>query len=121
MDDTMHRHALCVRIKLARTSAGLTQAQLARKLSIHPSAVGHWEVPEGSAPTYQHLYAIASMTGCGIEWLATGRGVRNPHAADTRAEVAELDPVERKALDLLRRMAVRKRTALLHFIERFCA
>jgi transcriptional regulator with XRE-family HTH domain len=120
MDEPTDRHPLHLRIKLARTGAGLTQTQLAQRLSVHPSAVGHWEVPNGTAPAYHRLYAIASITGCGIEWLATGRGVRSvpypPHPADG----SDVDPVERKVLEILRRVGVRRRTALVQFLERFC-
>ena len=77
MDDNASRHSLCIRIKLARSSAKLTQAQLASRLGVHVSAVGHWEVPEGTAPTWHHLYEIASVTGCSVEWLATGTGSRS--------------------------------------------
>lgn len=62
------------RIRLARRHAGLSQAQLALKVGVQRSAVGHWESVDGKNPSVTHLRAIAVETGVQFEWLATGRG-----------------------------------------------
>jgi transcriptional regulator with XRE-family HTH domain len=114
------------RIRHARRLCGISQAVLAERLGVGPSAVAQWEVPRGTHPTMQHLAHIATATEVSFEWLATGRGA--PRAAPEPAAPAAPPPSGVVALDLLeerlllafRRSAQRRREALVRFLEDTC-
>ncbi|GAB2507508.1 helix-turn-helix domain-containing protein [Lysobacter humi (ex Lee et al. 2017)] len=106
------------RIRRARTQAGLTQGALAGRLGIKRSAVTQWEHPHGTRPSVEHLIQIATETGAGFEWLATGRGPcrLDPSEATPAVRTDEFagDELEAQALIHLRRMTpVRKRVAVV--------
>lgn len=108
------------RVRFARTFGKLSKAELARRVGVCLSAAVQWELPKGTSPNVSNLIRIATISGVGFEWLATGRG--SPKLADG-AEIAakpedlefELQliiaaralPDERRALliDLARSMA----------------
>jgi transcriptional regulator with XRE-family HTH domain len=52
----------------------MTQADLARRVGVHRSAVAQWESPGGSHPTTENCARIALSTAVSLEWLTTGRG-----------------------------------------------
>src|SRR3546814_1150338 len=79
--DSHPSSASAQRIRLARRTAGLSQAQLALELGVQRSAVSHWEAQRGK-PSMNHLRQLALLTGVQFEWLATGRGAMTP-SADT--------------------------------------
>ena len=62
------------RIKFARTSAGLTQAELARVCKVSRAAVNGWESGSVKNLRNAHLFAVSKATGYSPEWLATERG-----------------------------------------------
>lgn len=62
------------RIRHARSRLGLSQAELAARLRVHRSAVGHWERGAASTPSCTRLLALAEALEVGVEWLARGTG-----------------------------------------------
>ena len=70
--------ALALRIRQSRKDARLSQAALARMIGVDRSAVAQWERNNAVGPTVGHLAQIALGTGVAFEWLATGRGPREP-------------------------------------------
>ncbi|MBF6023541.1 helix-turn-helix domain-containing protein [Lysobacter niastensis] len=109
------------RIRRARVSAGLTQAELARRLGVQRSAVTQWERDSGTHPSVAHLAQIACETGVHFEWLATGRGESQPspgalETALTAQDYAR-DELESRALIGLRRVNSRRREAVVKVIE----
>ena len=61
------------RIRQARQSSRLTQAELAGRIGVKRSAVTQWEQVGGTTPSIRHLIDIAEYTGVHLEWLAVGR------------------------------------------------
>ena len=78
--DSQFAGALQDRVRHARRLAALSQAALASRVGVGPSAVAQWELPGGTSPTVEHMTRIAQTCDVQFEWLATGRGeVRNGH------------------------------------------
>jgi len=113
--------SIFTRVRRARTSASLTQAELARRVGVERSAVTQWEHPNGTTPSVDHLATVAMQTGVCFEWLATGRGPRMPEegAFDSAVAMEEFarDAIESQALLALRRLSFRKRSAAVQIIE----
>jgi transcriptional regulator with XRE-family HTH domain len=112
--------ALPIRIRKARLSARLTQAELARRVGVKRSAVTQWEHPLGTTPSMHHLIQIAIETGTCIEWLATARGPCMPK--DTAASAVSIggdahDPQEEEALLRFRRLPAHKRRIALQILQ----
>ncbi|MGE2733802.1 helix-turn-helix transcriptional regulator [Mycolicibacterium vaccae] len=61
------------RIRIARTTSRLTQAQLGRKVGVAMSTVRDWESGKHLPGLYE-LSKIARETGCDVEWLLQGGG-----------------------------------------------
>ena len=114
------------RIRLARRTAGLSQAQLALELGVQRSAVSHWEAQRGK-PSMTHLRQLALLTGVQFEWLATGRGAMTPSADALLDSVAAVDavlvedPQERRLLNAFRAAPVQARLPLLELAEQMAA
>lgn len=54
------------RIRYWREMAGLSKAELARELGVHPSNITFWERERGgTSPTWRNLQALARA--CGVE------------------------------------------------------
>lgn len=68
---------LGVRLKTARISAGLEQADIAQKLGVNRGTVSNWErgVSEPGATPFVRW---AEITGQPLEWLAAGVVVHPP-------------------------------------------
>lgn len=113
--------ALPTRIRKARLSARLTQAELARRVGVKRSAVTQWEHPLGTTPSMHHLLQIAIETGTCIEWLATARGpCRTPDEAQALALLTNgeaQDPQEDEALLRFRRLPAHKRKIALRILQ----
>ncbi len=112
--------SMALRIRQARIRAGLTQSELARRVSVQRSAVTQWEKDDGTHPSVDHLAKIACETGYYFEWLATGRGSSH---FDGQLEPEALliediarDEVESRALIALRRLK-RKREPMVRLLE----
>lgn len=55
-------------IKARRLEAGLTQAQLAKKLNVDQTAVSRWESGE-TKPLKKYHKKLAKVLGCSVEEL----------------------------------------------------
>jgi transcriptional regulator with XRE-family HTH domain len=114
------------RIRVARRSAGLSQAQLAMELQVQRSAVSHWEAQRGK-PSMNHLRQLALLTGVQFEWLATGRGPMTPSAESLLDSVSAVDavmiddPLERRLLNAFREAPAQARVPLLELAEQLAA
>ena len=111
------------RIRFARRTAGLSQAQLADAVGVQRSAVSHWEAPHGKNPSVSHLREVALVTGLQFEWMATGRGDMNlsrdaqlDSIATAEALLVE-DPLEFRLLQAFRDAPLRARLSLLEVME----
>lgn len=112
--------ALPIRIRKARLSARLSQAELARRVGVKRSAVTQWEHPLGTTPSMHHLIQIAIETGTCIEWLATARGPCI--LEDTAASAVSIgsdarNPQEDEALLRFRRLPAHKRRIALQILQ----
>lgn len=91
------------RIAGAREAAGLSQAQLARRIAVGPATLRGWE-NDTSEPRANRLGMLAAVLGVSVGWLLTGEGV-GPHGPpDATADTPDADP--RAALAELRRLAM---------------
>lgn len=117
-----HATGAAHRIRVARRSAGLSQARLAAELGLQRSAVSHWEAQRGK-PSMTHLRQLALLTGVHFEWLATGRGAMSPSAESRLDEVVAVDavlvddPMERRLLAAFRESPVQARLPLVELAE----
>lgn len=62
------------RVTQAREAAGLTIAELARRVGISRSAIGQIEAGTTKSPTAGNLQKIADKTGVRFKWLLDGKG-----------------------------------------------
>jgi transcriptional regulator with XRE-family HTH domain len=113
---------LSSRIRSARRAAKLTQADVAHRIGVGRSAVSQWERIDGSAPGAGNLERLAVALNCAFEWLATGRGGRQPAVAQSEDTVVVLrhfarDDLEDHLLDAFRGLDTRDRRAVLAVIE----
>ena len=113
--------ALPTRIRKARLSAKLSQAELARRVGVKRSAVTQWEHPLGTTPSMHHLLRIAIETDTCVEWLATARGPCRSEAPAPAANVPATDyvqdPQEGEALLRFRRLPAHKRKIALQILH----
>lgn len=63
------RDGICLRIKEARESAGLTQAELASILDVTERSM---QLYETYRVPWAHLNQIVEATGCSLAWLIQG-------------------------------------------------
>lgn len=61
------------RLEAARTAAGLSQQDLARKLGVRDTTVKAWEADMGE-PRANRLQMLAGMLNVSLRWLLTGEG-----------------------------------------------
>ncbi|MHB8627013.1 MAG: helix-turn-helix domain-containing protein [Aggregatilineales bacterium] len=85
------------RLKQARQRAGLSQAQLGRRLGVVFQQVAKWE-QKVSAPTPDTLGRLAQILGCTTDWLLELVDEPNSHLYDT-----DLSEDERQLILLYRR------------------
>ena len=111
------------RLRVARRSAHLSQAQLARKLSVASSAAAQWESPNGTMPRIDKLPAIAAALGVDVEWLITGNAGRRRARADgnetpaVALETFARDTDEELLLKQFRRLPSRARGVVMGVIN----
>ena len=112
------------RIRIARVSAKLSQAELAKHVGVTPGAVAQWENPSGTTPGIERIEAIATVTGTVFEWLALGRGDPRRHRSlgDDSTPALKLedfarDLTEEVLLDRFRRLSPRARNLLGDFLD----
>jgi len=65
---------LAERLTIAIAGAGLTQAELARRVGISPPSVNGWFSGKAKFLRGENLLAAAKALGVNENWLATGRG-----------------------------------------------
>lgn len=61
------------RLEAARTAAGLTQDELARRLGVRDTTVRAWEADKVE-PRANRLQMLAGMLNVSLRWLLTGEG-----------------------------------------------
>ena len=95
---------------------------MAKQVGVVPSAVAQWEGSSKTSPTVEHLMRIAQSCNVAFEWLATGRG----ETLVVDSEVPAVDPVtiaqdmlEERLLIAFRKVAAKKREALVSWLEAF--
>lgn len=64
--------SLGLRIRKVRQQAMLSQRELASRLGLAHSTLGHWE-NNRSSPSARHLLRIAEITGADVFLLLTGK------------------------------------------------
>jgi len=90
------------RIRAARLSVPLSQAQLAAqvkhftKSNITKSLVSQWERDAVANPQNENMLAIAAITSHSVEWLVNGKGDRRPRTM--AAAQASAPPLDMKRL-----------------------
>lgn len=77
------------RIVIARTNAGLTQAELAKRMDIPYQTIGHWE-RNMSSPKFSSLERLADALGINVETLICGQ------AAEGTEDTVKENPVPDK-------------------------
>ena len=113
---------LATRIRQARQHIRMTQAELAKRLGVHRSCVGHWEGVNKANPGPDRLAEVAKICMVSYEWLATGRGGRtlgHDPLDDIPAAFGRIVD-DAQAIRLLRAwdaMSSRSRIALLELAE----
>lgn len=118
--------SLAERIRRARRLAGISQAELARRTHISPSAVAQWEQAKATIPSVNHLVEISKVASVSLEWLITGEGKprrsRNSEADAALAfELYAFDSHEEALLRAYRMLTPRVRKNILELIEDFAA
>ncbi|HZP66335.1 MAG TPA: helix-turn-helix domain-containing protein [Rudaea sp.] len=109
------------RLRLARSAARLSQAELAHRLGVTPSAVAQWEKVTGTRPGIARLRAIAVATCTNFHWLATGDGAPaapiGEGATSVNLRTFARDEQEEALLDFFRRLRPSARGALCRLLE----
>lgn len=73
-------HTMADRLRAARVARGMSQAELAEKVSrktgrkTGKTAVSKWESETTKNPEISTFFAVGDVTGFSPEWLATGAG-----------------------------------------------
>lgn len=113
--------SISTRVRRSRALAGMTQAELARRLGVQRSAVTQWESQGGTTPSVAHLAKIADETNVRFEWLATGRGACSPEEGEfdiaVNTDEYARDHLESRILESFRRIPSRKREAVVRMVE----
>ena len=80
------------RLAGAREAAGMSQAQMARRLGVKKATIAAWE-NDLSEPRANRLSILAGMTNVSVMWLLTGEGEGTdaPHEIEENApELADI-------------------------------
>lgn len=105
------------RIRQARLAAGLSQAELSRRMYVTQPTVSDWESGR-KAPHVKNLIRLALLLGVNFEWLSTGRGEMQPSPAAARWTIPE---DERDLLACYTSLKPPQREALLVFLRSLTA
>jgi ribosome-binding protein aMBF1 (putative translation factor) len=97
------------RIAAAREAAGLSQAELSRRLGVRLATVRSWE-DDQSDPRANRMQMLAGMLGVSLVWLLSGQGQgpelrRDDGPADLRAAQAALRAIAAEQARLAERVA----------------
>lgn len=117
---------LAERIRRARRLSGISQAELARRVRISPSAVAQWEQAKATIPSLSHLIEISKVASVSLEWLLTGEGkprrTRKTEADAALAfELYAFDSYEEALLKAYRMLTPRVRKNILELVEEIAA
>ena len=102
MSDAPSKAGLSARLRQARDAAGLTQAQVAKKLDVHRPALSEIEAGRRRV-TVEELAAMAELYGVSVEWLTSGQ---SDGQTDARILMAARHLSKLKSEDLDRLLAV---------------
>lgn len=80
------------RVAGAREAAGMTQAQMARRLGVKKTTVRSWE-EDLSEPRANKLSMMAGLLNVSIMWLLTGEGDGMDGPADETTEAQDLNAI----------------------------
>ena len=83
------------RIVIARTNAGLTQAELAKRMDIPYQTIGHWE-RNMSSPKFSSLERLADALGINVETLICGQaaeGMEGMEGMEDTEDTVKENPV----------------------------
>jgi transcriptional regulator with XRE-family HTH domain len=81
------------RLRQARSHAGLSQAELARRLGLKPQAVQYLEADDNNARGSRNTPRIARECGVDPIWLESGTGVMLPRTgAESSSRMAAASP-----------------------------
>lgn len=99
--DEKARMAVAGRLRLAREMAGLSQAQVAKKLQLHRPSVTEMEAGRRSVSA-EELIELADLYGVSVDWLTRGPNEKTD-LAQQRFELAarELGKLKPKDVDRL--------------------
>ncbi len=108
MSNSSSDYTLGERICKARDIAGLSTAQLARRLGIKTATMHSWE-SDRSEPRSNKLVLLAGILNVSPTWLLVGRGAP-PVAEDTATDIdslrVALDKIQKQAQGLAEEIAV---------------
>ena len=94
---------LCEKLTQARKAAGLTQADIAARLSVSRQAVSRWESGQ-SKPSTEKLLALGALYGVSIDQLLNTGNVEAP-AVETVSALPEVESLEAAILEKRRTRA----------------
>jgi transcriptional regulator with XRE-family HTH domain len=107
------------RVAGAREHAGMTQAQLAKRMGIKKATLRAWE-EDLSEPRANKLAMLAGLVNVSIVWLLTGEGDGMPGPPDIPSDreladiVAELHAIRGEMRTLMERTARTEKRLRLH-------
>lgn len=87
------------RVAAAREAAGMSQAQLARRLGIKKSTLAAWE-QDLSEPRANKLTMMAGVLNVSMSWLLTGEGEGMPEPASGDLEAGDFAVVLKELREL---------------------
>jgi len=94
---------LCEKLTQARKASGLTQADIAARLSVSRQAVSRWEIGQ-SKPSTEKLLALGALYGVSIDQLLNTGNVEAP-AVETVSALPEVESLEAVILEKRRTRA----------------
>lgn len=64
-----------VRLREARVSQGLTQAELAKRTGLQPCAIAHFEAGRRT-PSMANFIRLVNALGCSADWMLKRKGAK---------------------------------------------
>ena len=83
---------LCEKLTQARKTAGLTQADIAARLSVSRQAVSRWESGQ-SKPSTEKLLALGALYGVSIDQLLNAGNSEKP-TVEATPDLLEVEPIK---------------------------